>query len=113
MTRWIGAFTVATALAAGGGAQNTPAGCADQSHRSAAVVLARAINTAEAAAFRLQRSYQQLEGLPVGPTPAGMTVQLTTDGEAYAFSIKDGDDACHGAVFSDQTGVIYAGAALR
>lgn len=37
-------------------------------------------------------------------------VQLTTDGASYSFSIKDTTDSCHGVVFSDQDGVIYAGA---
>src|SRR5262249_14280393 len=73
----------------------------------AAVQFARAINTAEAASFRGQRSYLQLGDLPIGAAPAETAVQLSTDGETYTFSIKDNQDACHGAVFSDQTGVIY------
>ena len=60
-----------------------------------------------------QRSYLQLGDLPVGSAPTETTVQLSTDGETYAFSIKDNLDACHGAVFSDQAGVIYVGAPLR
>ena len=78
-----------------------------------AAQFARAINTAEAASFRGQRSYLQLGDLPVGKAPNGMTVQLSTDGESYAFSIKDDEDACRGAVFSDQTGVIYGGTPIQ
>ncbi len=104
---------VLAAAAASGAAQNASNGCADENRRSAAIALARAINTAEAAAFRLQRSYQQLDGLPVGATPQGMAVQLSTDGETYAFSVKDNADACHGVVFSDQAGVIYVGAPIQ
>jgi len=98
---------------AGGAIQNTGGGCADTSRRSAAIAMVRTVNDAEAAAYRGQRSYSQLTDLPVGASPKGMTVQLTTDGETYAFSIKDDEDACHGAVFSDQTGVIYAGAPIQ
>jgi hypothetical protein len=100
---------LAAALAGGGTVQTPRTGCADPSRRAAAIEFARAINTAEAASFRGQRSYLQLGDLPVGTAPTGMTVQLSTDGETYAFSIKDDQDACHGAVFSDQAGVIYTG----
>ena len=110
--RFVGMFLVASALGVGGVAQPAPP-CADASRRAAAIQFARAINTAEAASFRGQRSYLQLGDLPVGAAPGGTKVQLSTDGETYTFSVKDDEDACHGAVFSDQTGVIYVGAPLR
>jgi len=106
--KWIGALAFAAAIAGSAAAPTGQAGCADDSRRTDAVRLARAINTAEAAAFRGQRSYSQIGDLPVGETPNAMTVQLSTDGETYTFSIKDTTDACHGAVFSDQQGVIYS-----
>ncbi len=110
--KWVGA--IVTAVALGGGAMQTaPAGCGDSARRADAIRFARALNTAEAASFRGQRSYLQIGDLPVGPMPKGQTVQLSTDGETYAFSIKDDEDACHGAIFSDQTGVIYAGAPIQ
>src|SRR5689334_22080011 len=83
--------------------------CAPGDRRAAAIRFAREINTGEAAAYRLQRSYQQLEQLPIGTLPNDYTVQLSTDGVTYAFSIKDKTDACHGVVFSDQGGLIYTG----
>lgn len=110
--KWLGAAALALTVA-GAGLQNAPAGCADASRRAAAIQFARAINTAEAASFRGQRSYLQLGDLPVGAAPAESTVQLSTDGETYTFSIKDTTDPCHGAVFSDQAGVIYTAAPIR
>ena len=110
--KWIGALAISTAIG-GGFVQSAPAACGDQGRRTAAIKFAQAINNGEAAAFRGQRSYSQLTDLPVGSAPADMTVQLSTDGETYAFSIKDALDPCHGAVFSDQTGVVYAGAPIR
>jgi hypothetical protein len=112
--KWMGALAfAAVTVASAVGIRAGQTDCADVSRRSAAIALARTINTAEMAAYRGQRSYSQLGDLPVGQTPTRMTVQLSTDGETYAFSIKDDDDACHGAIFSDQTGVIYAGAPIR
>ena len=112
MTRWMWAVALATAIA-GGAAQTPQPGCADQSRRAAAIQFARAVNTAEAAAYRGQRSYSQLTDLPVGAVPDGMTVQLSTDGETYMFAVKDTEDACQGAVFSDQQGLIYTAAPIR
>lgn len=110
--KWIEAIVVAAALGSGGLQSKAP-GCTSPERQAMAVQLARAINTAEAASFRGQRSYLQLGDLPVGKPPSGMTVQLSTDGESYAFSIKDGEDACHGALFSDQAGVVYAGTPIQ
>jgi len=111
--KWIGALGFVAVVTAVGAAQAGKTGCADETRRADAVRLARAINTAEAASFRGQRSYLQLGDLPVGAIPGDMTVQLSTDGETYTFSIKDATDVCHGAVFSDQQGVIYVGAPLQ
>jgi hypothetical protein len=116
MTKWMTSLVVAATIggaAIRGGATVAQSNCADDSRRSAAIQFARAINTAETAAYRGQRSYSQLTDIPVGAAPQGMTVQLSTDGETYVFSIKDGQDPCHDAVFSDQTGVIYAGTPIR
>lgn len=111
--KWIGALAFASALVGVGAAQTGQTNCADRSRRTAAVQFARAINSAEAASFSNQRSFLQLGDLPIGIAPSGMTVQLSTDGETYTFSIKDTTDACHGALFSDQEGIIYAGAPLQ
>jgi hypothetical protein len=87
--------------------------CAPPDRRSAAIRYAREINTAEAIAFRQQSRYQQLDQLPLSGLSAEYTLQLSTDGASYAFSIKDKLDACHGAVFSDQVGVIYTGVPIQ
>ena len=55
--------------------------------------------------------FDQLAGLP--PAPTGFRVQLTTDGAAYAFLIKDTLDPCRYAVFSDQDLAIYEAMARR
>ncbi len=113
--KWMGALAFAVVMAAASGAamQAGQAGCADQSRRADAIQYARLINSGEAAAFAGQRSYSQLTDLPVGALPAGMAAQLSTDGETYTFSVKDTTDACHGAVFSDQQGVIYTATPIR
>jgi len=87
--------------------------CAPPERRSAAIRYAREINTMEAAAFGQLRSYQSLEQLPARRLPNDYVVQHTTDGTAYLFSIKDNTDPCHGALFSDQTGVIYTGVPIQ
>jgi hypothetical protein len=80
--------------------------------RQAALGLTRQINTRQSSTFRLARAYQPL-ALPVGATPTGFAVQLTTDGTSYAFSVKDTLDSCGFGYFSDQDGVIYVGEGLR
>ena len=87
--------------------------CAPRERRVAAIQFARAANTAEAEVSRSSRTYQPLSELQVQPLPDDYKVQLTTDGQSYAFSIKDQTDACHGVVFSDQSGLIYTGAPLQ
>ena len=87
--------------------------CAPLERRSAATRYAREINTMEAAAFGQLRSYQSLEQLPAHGLPNDYDVQLTTDGTGYLFSIKDKTDPCHGAMFSDQTGVIYTAVPIQ
>jgi hypothetical protein len=111
MMKWIAVAVAAAALTSG--AQPTPTSCADPARRTAAIQFARAINTAEAASFRGQRSYLQLGDLPIGTAPTGMTAQLSTDGESYAFSIKDTLNGCTDALFSDQVGVIYIGRPIQ
>jgi hypothetical protein len=112
--KWIGAAALAMATAGAGWQGPRPAAaCADASRRAAAIQFARLINSYEAIAFSNQRSYAQLGDLPVGFAPKDMTVQLSTDGESYMFSIKDTADACKGALFSDQQGLIYVGTPLQ
>jgi hypothetical protein len=89
-----------------------PTNCAPAERRTAAIRHARMLNTAEANSAR-SNGYQPLTALGIPPLSPDYKVQLTTDGATYSFSIKDTTDACHGGVFSDQDGVIYAGAPLR
>lgn len=104
-------MAVSVALFALGTGQGAPAPthCAPNQRRNNAVQYVKDVNAAEAAAFFNLKSYQQLEQLPIRPLPRDYTVQLSTDGETYALVVKDTTDACRGAVFSDQKGVIYTG----
>lgn len=106
---------LALALIGVGITQSAPrqANCAPGERRAAAIRYARDLNSAEAAAFFQLKSYYQLEQLPVKPLPEDYAVQLSTDGATYAFSIKDKADPCHGALFSDQDGVIYTGVPIQ
>jgi len=89
-------------------------GCpADTQRRQAAVRFARMVNTAEASFQRQNKRYGQIPDLAVGAEPEEFHAQLTTDGTAYMFSVKDAVDACHFALFSDQHGVIYAAQPIR
>lgn len=70
---------------------------------------ARDINTAEANLFRTNNNrYLALTDLRVPPSPDGFAVNLQADANGYLFAIKDTQDPCRFAFFSDQDGVIYA-----
>lgn len=90
-----------------------PDNCAPRERRMNAIRYARTINTVEAAAFNRDRRYAPLANLQVSGLSSDYQVQFITDGASYAFAIKDQTDACHGAVFSDQAGVIYTGTPLQ
>ena len=81
--------------------------------RTVAIAIARRINTAEARAFPAAQEYMPLALLKDVPALDGFDVQVSTDGETYAFSVKDAKDQCHAAVFSDQNGVIYDASPIR
>ena len=83
--------------------------------RFRALTLARAINTAQYnVAMPKTGKFQPVSnlGLP-GPTPDGFDVQLATDGAAYAFAVKDTQDPCVFAFFSDNKGVIFQGRVIQ
>jgi len=76
----------------------------------------RAINTAQAQAFSVNRAYRNFRelttsGLP--PRPSGFLTQLTVEGSTYALVVKDTTDPCGYTLFSDQEGLIYVGSPLR
>jgi len=89
---------------------------ADRTRREQAIRMARQINRAEnAASLRgpsQPRNYRPLDdprvaffGIP--SPPDGFKLQFYADGETYAFSLKDRQDRCGFALFSDQDNRIY------
>jgi hypothetical protein len=90
-----------------------PSNCAPPDRRATAIRLARQINTAEAAAHGQTGRYAAVAELPMPDAPDGFQIQLSTDAATYTFSIKDTQDACHAAAFSDQAGIIYTGIPIR
>lgn len=87
----------------------------EKARRTLALQLARAINTAEARYSSSNAGkYGQLEQLPVSAAiPGGFVPALSTDGDSYAFSVKDKVDPCAFAYFSDQDGRIFQGEGIR
>jgi hypothetical protein len=81
-------------------------------HRSA-VTVARQINTAEARSWPTTKRYMPLAELTGVMVPEGFDAHVSTDGTSYTFSVKDVQDACRFAVFSDQEGLIYTASPLR
>jgi len=80
-----------------------------RARRQVALQLGDQINMAEASA-KLTSRYRPLSELRNLPsTPPGFDVRLFTDGATYTFSIRDGVDPCHYAIFSDETGLVYEG----
>jgi hypothetical protein len=122
MLRSAAILTVVVVVSAGSGssrAQNAPcdptAALAPEqtSRRNVAIGVARRINTAQAQAASSLKRYAQLGELGNISIPQGFDVQVSADPSGYTFSVKDLQDACKFAVFSDQAGVIYAGNPIR
>jgi hypothetical protein len=107
-------FTLAQQRSCLHGADETPA---ERARRIEALGLTRALNTAEAREFGRGRTYRTLRDLiglgGIPAEPAGFTLQLAADHGGYAFSVKDTQDPCRFAYFSDQSGVIYMGQPLQ
>jgi hypothetical protein len=74
-------------------------------HR-AAIQVARQINTAESRVASTTKRYAGLPELTGVTVPDGFQAQVSTDGTSYTFSVKDSQDQCKFAVFSDQNGLI-------
>jgi hypothetical protein len=92
-------------------ATNTPE---QQARRRQLVQLARQINTAESQAISSTRTPLPLEGIaPTLNFPKGTAFQLAVKDESYIFTIKDTLDPCQSALFSDESGLIYAGEPFR
>jgi hypothetical protein len=84
-----------------------------QARRRQALQLAREINTAEQQAFQTRHSYVPLTALRISTVPQGFTANLAADTPGYAFAVKDQQDACKFAYYSDESGVIYAAEPIR
>jgi hypothetical protein len=88
--------------------------CAPPQRRSAAVGIARGINTAQAMEYPKTKTYRSLDELSgLVTVPPGFAVQLVTNSTGYIFTVKDEEDACGFGLFSDQKGVIYLGETMK
>jgi hypothetical protein len=88
---------------------------ADAARRQDAVRVMRAINTAQAQAFAMNRTYLNFRDLTnsgLAARPVGFATQLTVEGSTYALLLKDTTDPCGYTLFSDQEGLIYVGSPL-
>lgn len=94
-------------------ASNAPLTDVQIARQRMAITVARQINTAEAQQSSTTKRYVPLSALNGVVVPEGFTAQVSTDGTTYTFSVKDAQDACKFAVFSDQQGVIYRATPLR
>ena len=89
---------------------------ADAARRQNAVGVMRAINTAQAQTFAMNRAYlnfRELTDAGLPPRPAGFSTQLTVEGSTYALLLKNTSDPCGYTLFSDQEGLIYVGSPLQ
>jgi len=101
------------ALACLHGASETPV---DATRRREALLVMRAINSAQAQAFATTRAYQNFRELTASgqlSRPAGFLTQLTVEGSTYALLLSDTTDPCRYTLFSDQEGLIYVGSPLQ
>ena len=82
----------------------------DRQRREQAVRVARDLNSQQAVATASGPSaqYKRLGEMNLREIPDGFSITLHTNGRrTYAFSLKDFNDPCYFAVFSDQDGHIY------
>jgi hypothetical protein len=87
---------------------------ADAARRAAAVRVARSVNTAQVRALATTKTFAPVANLTgVAAMPTGFAMRFSTDGQGYAFAIKDTLDPCGFTLFSDQDGVIYVGAPMQ
>ncbi|MGH9307735.1 MAG: hypothetical protein ACRD1U_00075 [Vicinamibacterales bacterium] len=86
---------------------------ADRARRAGALALAKAINAAQADRVQRTGTYQPVERLgTLPPVPKGFDLSLFADRTGYLFAIKDTQDPCSFAVFSDERGLLYEKSAL-
>jgi hypothetical protein len=83
-------------------------GADDKARREQALAVARAINSAEGRVAERTQSYGALPQLGTLPrTPNGFDLHFYSNVNTYMFSLKDGQDTCHYAIFSDESGILY------
>jgi hypothetical protein len=77
-----------------------------RARRVQALTLVRQVNTNQYnVAMRKTNAFQPIANLELtAPTPDGFNLRLTTDGKAYAFSLRDTTDPCLFGFFSDEQG---------
>jgi hypothetical protein len=82
--------------------------CADSSRRQAAIQVARAINSAQTAAYQSTGSYSRTK-MDL-PAVEGLVAKVVNgdDGKTYMVVIKDTLDPCRSVVFTDNEGMIYS-----
>jgi hypothetical protein len=81
--------------------------------RRLALQATRQINNEEAQAFQQKRAFTSLADLSSITSPEGFSVSLASAAAQYVFAVKDSQDPCGFAYFSDQDGVIYSGQRIR
>ena len=86
---------------------------AQLARHTSAITVARQIKIAEADRFARTKRYVPLPELPGVTVPNGFEAHVLTDGSTYMSSVKDAQDTCKFAVFSDQNGLIYTAAPLQ
>lgn len=103
----VGTLAPATAQECLHGPNRTPA---DRGRADQAIQFARRLNAEQQLTFPTQQGrYRPLEELRTLPAvPPGFQLQFNTDRRSYSFILKDRRDPCRFAVYSDQTGDVYA-----
>ncbi|MGH9371275.1 MAG: hypothetical protein ACRD15_07085 [Vicinamibacterales bacterium] len=85
----------------------------DRARRAGALAVAKAINASQAEMVQRTGTYQPVERLGMlPPVPKGFELSLFADRSGYLFAIKDTQDPCSFAVFSDERGLLYEKSAL-
>jgi hypothetical protein len=82
----------------------------DRQRREQAVRVARELNVQQAAAVASGPTarYKRLSEMTLPEIPNGFAITLHTNGRTtYMFSLKDFNDPCYFALFSDQDGHVY------
>lgn len=81
---------------------------AEKRRRESAVAVARQINREQANVLDDTGRYAPVERLrAIPPIPLGFALTLQAGERSYVFALKDRQDPCRFAVFSDSDGLVY------